>query len=338
MNKCIYCFTEDSDLFSGREHIVPNAFVRSKAKAHTIDCVCIECNKYFNGELDLYLTRHSPEGIARYSQGIQSRETRYQDFVEISVLDSGEMHSFNGALVWVDGKTNQLDIFSQAHFKKLGSDGIEKILKEDLIELDWRSEGLSDQIHRVFAPTKEDFDDIVGILKNIGINTHSIKSEFQKPPSCYGQPIGVEVSFSSDPKHMRALLKILVNFCAKYFGAEEILKPQWNQVRNYVRFNTEPKIGREMFMSDYWGTEFQASGVFDSSVKIRVENSGSHLLGVIQFYNLESNEFRLANNYKLQMDKIVGGIFYKGASPKVFEYKPSPIKTLKRRVKTNTLV
>jgi HNH endonuclease len=66
MKPCIYCSRNDPSRFSGREHVIQQAFGTFGANTPTLNCVCDNCNAHFARELDQFLARETWEGVTRY--------------------------------------------------------------------------------------------------------------------------------------------------------------------------------------------------------------------------------------------------------------------------------
>ncbi len=88
---CIYCPITDDALFSGREHVIVQAFGKFADQTPTLDCVCDECNALFGRVLDTMHARDTPEGIHRPNVGILSSEVRLQKRVKVTLDDRARM-------------------------------------------------------------------------------------------------------------------------------------------------------------------------------------------------------------------------------------------------------
>ena len=56
---CIYCDEDDPAKFSGREHVIPQAFGTFGGQTPTLKCVCDPCNGALGRELDQMLARET---------------------------------------------------------------------------------------------------------------------------------------------------------------------------------------------------------------------------------------------------------------------------------------
>jgi hypothetical protein len=316
--KCIYCKVEDPSKFTSVEHVFPQSFGTFGTQTPTLkSCVCDDCNQYFKKELDQLLARESLEGITRYKKGMFSREPRVQRELVVKLPETPEMGPNAGVLVWIDGTTGKIrEPLPQAHFKNQGTGKYEVIRGWDLANLDWKVRGYSDKDLKLFAPSAEQLDLLVQDLQKIGIN-FTKHSEIMNPfdgAAKTEQQFDVQIEGIIDHEIKRALLKIIMNFAAKYIGCDEILKTKWDKCRNYVRFNGEP-IPARITTKPFWGEESQHLRFEDDSYNIRIENVGTDVIGVIQFFNLYTYEFKIVENYSIPGDKEVAARFTPGKQP-----------------------
>jgi len=119
----------------------------------------------------------------------------------------------------------------------------------------------------------------------------------------------VEVKWTISDVIKRALVKILFNFAAYYLGQDEVLKSQWDKIRQFVRLGRE-KIKCRLTDDPFWtGQETGNLRFPGDSYNIRIENRDNNLVGVIQFYNLLTYEFILIENYSVLPKKEVAYCF-----------------------------
>ena len=315
---CIYCKTEEPSKFTSVEHVFPQSFGTFGAQTPTLkDCVCDDCNQYFKKELDQLLARESLEGITRYKKGIFSRELRTQRRLVVKLPDTPEMGANGGVLVWIDGTTGKIrEPLPQVHFKNEETGKYEVIRGWELGGLDWKARGYSDKNLKVFCRDAGEHDLLVQALKEIGIDfkKHArIQNPFDGAQET-DQQFDVQIEGIIDHEIKRALLKILMNLAAKYIGCDEVSKGEWDKCRAYVRFNGEP-IPARITTKPFWGEESQHLRFEDDSYNIRVENVGVDVIGVIQFFNLFTYEFKLVENYNIPSNKEVATRFTPGKAP-----------------------
>jgi hypothetical protein len=124
----------------------------------------------------------------------------------------------------------------------------------------------------------------------------------------------LKIEGTIDHEIKRALLKILLNFVAKYIGCDEVRKSEWDKCRDYVRLNLEP-IPARISTNPFWGEESHDLRFDDDSYNIRVENVKDNVIGVIQFFNLYTYEFKMVENYNIPSDKEVAARFTPNREP-----------------------
>lgn len=304
--------------FKSVEHVFPRSFGVFGTETPTLKgCVCDECNQYFKKHLDQLFARESLEGITRYNQGIFSRESRVQTQLAISIPETPEMGEAGGVLVWIDGQTGKVrEPLPQVHFQ-LGETGKYEVIRaHELPQLAWKERGYSDKALKVLAPTHDEYERILDDLKNIGIN-YQVKSSLKNPfESADGSQSQFEVQIEGTIDHSikRALLKILMNFGAKYIGCDEVLKQEWDKCRDYVRWNGSPILAR-VSHKPFWGEEAENLRFESNSYNIRIENVGTDVIGIIQFFNLNTYEFKMVEGYNIPEAKEIAGRFTPGKEP-----------------------
>lgn len=304
---CIYCRSTDQALFKGVEHLIPQSFGTFGTDTPTLDCVCDTCNNFFGRTIDQAFARDSWEGVTRYKQGISSSEQRSQKRLDFRLGDEPEMGMFSGAkLAGVDSKTGKIQLpltqFQILNKKTDKYDVFEFSQIKDLKLPEDTYGAVGTRKTKLFAPTDEEYDKLVEELKKIGID--SSKNEKFRAPFIEGKnddeqiSIPVEVVGTIDSTIKRAIVKILLNFTAKYIGTDEILKSEWDKVRDYVRLDTEPILGK-LSSKPFWGEESETMRFAGDSFNVLVDNEGSNVIGKLQAYNFYTYEFILVENYNL---------------------------------------
>lgn len=321
---CIYCGNTNNPDFKGREHVLPQSFGTFGSKTPTLNCVCDKCNDFFKKELDQILARETLEGITRYKKGIFSREMRSQKGMHFSLGEGEETGEFAGVLIGgVDGKTGKLlPPISQFHVLNKKTGEWDKFTKEQIKDL-----RLSEDIYgkggerqcKIFAPSSEEHDAVVEELKRAGIpyrEHERFQPEFLKDKKDSDKiELPVEVRGVIDKVRKRALAKILFNFAAYYLGADEVLKSQWDKVRQFIRFDGETIKGRFTNKLFWTGQETDNLRFAGDSYNIRIENQNGNVVGVIQLYNLFTYEFILIENYSVPQEKEIAYRFTPGQEP-----------------------
>jgi hypothetical protein len=316
--RCIFCKCDDPQRFKSAEHVLPQSFGTFGTETPTLKgAVCDDCNQLFKRDLDQVFARESLEGLTRYKNGILSSEARPQQLLKIAMPDTPNMGPAAGVLVWIDGTTGKIAApLGQVHFLHEPTGEYQVILKDDLEKFDWRSGGYSDRSLKVFCRDAEEHNEIVQRLAQIGIDfkSHCPIDDPSKTHADADGTIELEIEGTIDQTIKRALVKILMNFAARYIGVDEVLKPEWDKARNYARFGTDPLPAR-ISGRPFWGEESLHWRLEDNSYNLRIENGGNDVVGVIQLFNLNTYEFKLIGGYNLPLQKEIAARFTPGLRP-----------------------
>ena len=318
---CIYCDETDQAKFSGREHVIPQAFGKFGAKTPTLRCVCDGCNAIFGRQLDQMLARDTPEGVSRYHQGIYSSEMRLQQRLRVMFSDEEEAGEFVGAeLEGIDPTNGQLmPLATQLHIRNQQTGETEVLIRKhlDTFIFSERCYGAPGERELfIYAATKEEHDSFIIELNRAGFNLQMDGPSFSgvKPSVVEdGTPtFGVRVEATFDDLHRRALAKILINFAAYYIGREIVDLPEWKSIKKFVRYGAG-ELGARLSNKPFWTGQETSSHRFSDAINIRLENHPSGILGVIQFYNLPSYELLLVEGGLLSNE--MAARFERGTEP-----------------------
>lgn len=313
---CIYCRKTGAEHFTNVEHVIPQSFGTFGAETPTLDCVCDECNAYFGKELDQVFARETVEGVTRYNKGIYSRESRPQTRLRITLPETPEMGDAAGVITWVDGQTGLLMLPPlQVHFLDKNTGQYVVLTEPELVSLNWKERGYSDNKIKIVASAPEAYDRALQMLEQIGIQ-YKPHSEIPNPlpgTSIDGK-VEVKVTRTIDHVTKRAISKILFNYAAKYLGAVETLKPEWDKARKYIRHDAEPLKAR-VSAKPFWGQESQEWRLQDDSYNMRIDNTDNGVVGALQMYNLNTYEILLIDGGTI--DQEVAMRFTPGDRPLV---------------------
>jgi hypothetical protein len=322
MRKCIYCLQEKQESEFGEEHVIPKSFGTFGDDTPKLKCVCKNCNNFFGRELDLLLARETLEGVMRYKSGLQSRETRPQTKIIVTLKAIPEIPDLEGVRVCIDGKTGTvLPPPPQVLIKKVEDQKYESVLRPDFQQFDWKNRGYLDKERklklRIIAPSRKEHDDIIEELKVIGI-IFKKESEINFEPLMNHDELLLNISGVIDHFVKRALVKILFNFSAYYIGQKEVIKTQWDKARQYVRYNSSPLRAR-ISKKPFWGEETEQIRFSNKNYNLRVSNyydkKVAGVRGEIQLFNLYLYDFILVENYLIAEDDEVGRMFIPGQKP-----------------------
>lgn len=318
---CIYCGEGDPAKFSGREHVIPQAFGTFGAKTPTLKCVCDPCNGALGRELDQMLARETLEGLARYGQGRRSKEMRPQRRLRFSLADEAEAGGMLGAaIVGLDPTTNELmPLATQLQIENRQTGKIDIFTRAELGRFTLPDEVYGPAGERklnIFAPSKAEHDAFLDELNQAGFDMRMAgPSELGINPSVddTGQAtLGVHVEGTFDDVHRRALAKILVNFAAFYLG-DEVNSARWTDLKRFIRYS-EGKLGARLSGSrPFWNGQETETTRFPDAINVRLENHARGVVGVIQFYNRYTYELLLLEGERL--DQEIAARFEDGEEP-----------------------
>lgn len=328
---CIYCKQTNPDKFKGVEHVIPQAFGAFGSATPTLDCVCDDCNSHFGRRLDAYLARETMEGITRYKRDILSSEARPQTKLQITLAEGPETGQFAGTKVAIDG-TNAGLMKPKAQFyilnQKTGKqenyfkhqlDGLK--LPEDVYGKPGTAEARGTWKCGIFATSKEELEDIAATLRANGID-YRVGEPFLIPepsaPDSQGKhTVPVYIEGEINEQHRQAHAKILFNFIAKYFGYEEVIKPEWDSLRRFARYGEgtikflynaeEGRVPPEV-------TD-QLRLLTEQSVIVQIYNSGERLIGQLRFFGEYSYRYVLHEDASIPFVQGFGYIFTAGKEP-----------------------
>ncbi len=317
---CIYCGEGNHALFSGREHVIPQAFGTYGGRTPTLRCVCDPCNSTLGRELDQMLARDTLEGLARYDQGRLSKEMRPQRRLRFTLADETEAGGMLGAAIkGLDPTTNQLlPLATQLQIENLRTGKIDIFTREQIGQFSSPEDVYGPPGARrlkIFAPSKEEHDSFLDELNRAGFDMRMQgPSQLGVTPSVGedGQEtLGVHVEGIFDDLHRRALAKILVNFAAFYLG-DEVMAPRWAPLKRFVRYG-EGQLGARLSNGPFWTGQETAKLRYPDAINVRLENHPRGVVGVIQFYNRYTYELLLLEGERL--DQEIAARFEDGAEP-----------------------
>ena len=330
MKTCIYCKRNDAVKFKGVEHVVPQAFGTFDSETPTLGCVCDDCNDHFGKHHDLYLARETIEGVVRYKKGNFSSEVRPQKHLHIALEEGPETGQLAGMKVAIDGTSGDL-MKVKAQFQILNKrTGLwEYYFKNQLtgLELPENVYGKPGEFDvkgtwrcKIFAPSKDEHDEIIAVLKANGIpfvpgkpllppeaTTQDSSGKHSVPLSIVGE-IGLE--------HRQAHAKIFLNFVAKYLGCNEAMKPDWDFLRRYARYG-EGKIRYRVAENPLLPSEKddKLRHLIGESIVIRIQNMNEQVVGTIRFYGNQTYQYILRENASVPVEYEFGFMFTNGQKP-----------------------
>jgi hypothetical protein len=229
-----------------REHVIPEAFGTFEPTSFVLyETVCKDCNHYFGCTLDLALSRDSMEALMRFRYGIkppsEAGDLPYRK-LRLKVSEPGPWF---GATVELqeDSTCERVEPvpIGQAAFRWKGTESWKYLAEAELTEA-----ALAEYVSpipgtleiRVMGPSA-DHARIVQRLKDVGVNFLQ-QGTFAGPLTDDGS-IWLEVGATVDQIIFRAVAKIAFNYMTHQHGADFALRSDFDDVRNYIRYQTHPR-------------------------------------------------------------------------------------------------
>ena len=238
MPTCIYCRRSAEAQFP-REHVVPRAFGRFRDNL-TLRCVCGACNEFFDRELELFLTRDTVEALLRVHYGLKVKAGRRklgQSRLTIRVISPGDWY---GARLLAErneaGTEISAEPLPQVGFRKNGEADRHWFREHELDKTqDWaryRTEAETNIVGKPDAVVQRLFDK----LQNLGV---VFKRRYD--PETHRGLVPVFAHSVLDDIIFRGVAKIGFNFLAHVEGADFVLRPDFDEIRDYIRFGVKPR-------------------------------------------------------------------------------------------------
>lgn len=272
--KCIYCGSIDNPF--DRDHVMPQAFgTFEPASLILYETVCEPCNNYFGRTLEQALSRDTFEALLRLRHGIKpASEAKGQSYRRVE-MKVGQPGPWLGVTVVLEtdntGKGIEPVPVPQVAFKWKGgtewSFFLEKQLEDVTLMSPYRGarEGMLEI--RVMAPSEADNSRLVEKLKALDIRF--VQQGVLEQPIADDGAVRVEIASQLDATIFRGIAKIGFNYVAHQHGTEFVLRSDFDDTRNYIRYGTEPS----------WGSvvkPFRKPILFDDNPRFRQTNG--HLI------------------------------------------------------------
>lgn len=241
---CIYCKSQTNPF--NREHVIPEAFGTFQSNWHLNDCVCRACNQYFGDTIELVLTRDTPEALLRFEYGLKSASKAHELHYDKTTLKVEEPGPWYGAwFQFVPDSIGQKKIP-----RPLGQVGLRKKsdlnctwLREHEITLQnverFKGGTPGDLEIRVLGSSAEESKRLIEKLNDSGIN-FSNPEQIREPLGVDGK-LNAQISSIADSSVLRAVSKIAFNYVAYVQGPRFVLESDFDDLRNYIRYETEMK-------------------------------------------------------------------------------------------------
>ncbi|MGB2678510.1 MAG: HNH endonuclease [Candidatus Acidiferrum sp.] len=276
MPSCIYCRREDQEF--DREHVVPQAFGNFEPNSFILyETVCKECNNYFGRTLDFALSRDSMESLLRFRYGTKpASEARDLPYNKLE-LKIGQPGPWLGATVVLEtdrtGKAVEPVPVPQAAFRWKGSQDWNYLAEREL-----EADALAKYVKpipgtleiRVMGPSPDDHERVLQKLKAAGIDFRQ-QGSLMDPVTVDGKVL-VEIAAAVDQTIFRAIAKIAFNYVAHQHGSTFVLRSDFDEIRDYIRYGTSPRWAARMPVV----VPFPEPILFDDTRQLRQTNG--HLI------------------------------------------------------------
>jgi len=245
MGTCMYCRSTDGPFH--REHVMPQAFGTFEPESPILrDCVCVQCNNFFGGALEMPLSRDSLEAVLRLRYGLKPasewKDLRYKQ-LKLKVLEPGP---WAGATVILEADRTGNGIepvpVAQAGFCWTGSSTWDWVLEEEM-----NAERVAPYRDaqgklgiRVCGPSATDHKRLIETLARCGIKFVK-QGDLQAPITTDGT-VGIQIETEIDSAIFRAVAKIAFNYVAWAHGSEFVLRSDFDDARHYIRRGKEPLL------------------------------------------------------------------------------------------------
>lgn len=228
---CIYCRGPVGA--RSREHVIPRAFGTFGHDTPILECVCVACNNYFSREFEQSVTRGGPEAIERYRHKLKPMAQRNElDGERVKLIArSGTLEGLR-----LDPLTKEIE--PQVVLRQKVEGRWTSLALEDLKQL--RPEQFQERYEvsppgmKLFLSDDSQFSTFQAEFRRLGFEIHK-SDRFRKIPITPGQKIPSTYQFTLNHQTGRLMAKIAMNYLALVCSSEFVLRPDFDQVRNFIR-------------------------------------------------------------------------------------------------------
>lgn len=300
---------------------MPQAFGTFEPESPILrDCVCVQCNNFFSGALETPLSRDSLEAVLRLRYGVKPA-SEWRDLrskrLKLKVQEPGP---WTGATVILEADQTGNGIepvpVPQVAFRWKGSSAWDWVLEPEMVdERVAQYKGAQGKVEiRIFGPTPSDRDRLVQMLTQFGIKF--VKQEDLNAPIAKDGKVGIQVETEIDSAIFRAIAKISFNYVAWVHGSDFVLRPDFDDARNYIRYGKEPilcvvKPDKNPILSEDSRRYHQTNGhliVFDWNysqrgllARVSLFNTMTHLVLLCADYSgLWRDDLRVGHHFDIE--------------------------------------
>ena len=287
--KCIYCSQVKPRTDFNREHVIPEALGRFQNNLVLRGTVCSDCNKYFGDNLELLLSRDTAEGVYRYKFDIKPKTDPRHRRVSFRIAEGEELAGMHvRPMPETRGGNISHEPLPQVGFRKKET-GKYVYFKADeipekavLIDMGFEVQ----EIH-MFVPNDRELPGLLRNLEAKGLKTE-VKGELEWPESVKtGSRVAILGDLKIDRPIFRALCKIAFNYLAFVLGKEFVLREDFDDIRNYIRYS---KGDTERFFSTdprpILYEEVRLGVPVTNGHIVVAQRQGIRLVGMLRLFNL----------------------------------------------------
>lgn len=244
---CIYCKAQGVPF--DRDHVMPEA-LGTFENNWTLDCVCTGCNGFFGRTVELTLSRDSTEALLRLRYGVKPASEADDLLYRRLTVTLGQPGFWYGAqFVFVpnaDGTNIEPEPLPQVAFRRTGSMDAEwtwiteSQLADPKVVEPYKNAQPGELEIRILGPSASDRNRIVERLVASGIKYKQRGDLTQQIGTDDGQ-VTAKVESVLDSMIFRAVAKIAFNYAAYVQGAAFVLRHDFDDIREYIRYSKEPK-------------------------------------------------------------------------------------------------
>ena len=93
---------------------------------------------------------------------------------------------------------------------------------------------------------------------------------------------------AANNREFRAITKDLFNFATKYIGYDEVMKPEWDLVRNFIRYNKNSgKISKNGINKLFYPIKGSDPILLNNGISLRIENSNNDFVGYVKIFDYD---------------------------------------------------
>jgi hypothetical protein len=322
MRICIYCREEKADGKFNREHVLSQGFGKFEDNL-TLGDVCRSCNKTMGDTIETPAIRGSVEGIHRFHTEELRDPQSFAKTPRNRVTFERQEPGWEGVRLFVHLSDDGDDVVEELppQVRITYKDGRETIyLLADLPETGIDKTTVA--TYRIYGSEKDDLIAVAEALAKRGL-TPKWQEPVEQLPS--DSRISVAARAVYDDLSRRVVAKISFNYLASVMGANFVLKPEFDEIRRFIRYGegrgaafVQPTDVR--FLQEERETPgFRATE--DHFVAISHLSTGP-LVGHVSIFNMIHNEIVLS---RTNPEKFYSGLIPAGSRFSWRERTISPI-------------